>query len=164
MAVLSLPILELIALIVIGGALGAFRTVALFILLSVVGVYVFKARLARLAALSLGQGSDLQDTPRALGSAVLAVMGGALMILPGFITAVAGIALQFSPLRAGLAHRVTSQFTTRVGSVGTRFGMQDPFVSFGPDGFGPRYDDVIDTDVVTGPADRPTSPTPTELN
>ncbi len=62
-AVLLLPILELVALIVVGGALGAFRTVALFILLSVTGLYVFKARLARLAALSVGQIADLEKHP-----------------------------------------------------------------------------------------------------
>jgi UPF0716 protein FxsA len=165
--VLLLPVLELVALIVVGGFLGAFRTVALFILLSIAGLYVFRARLAGLAAQSVGQAANLQKTPRTLGSAVLAVLGGALMILPGFVTAVVGIALQFSPLRAILAHRVTSKFTTTVGTVGTRFGMQDPFVSFGSEGFGPRFSDVIDTDVVPGPndsTDRPSSPSSPELN
>ncbi len=99
-----------------------------------------------------------------MGSAVLAVLGGALMILPGFVTAVVGIALQFSPVRAVLAHRVTSKFTATVGTVGSRFGMQDPFVSFGSEGFGPRFNDVIDTDLVPEPTDRPPSPSSPELN
>jgi UPF0716 protein FxsA len=156
-AVLSLPILEVVALIAVGGALGGFRTVAILFLLSVAGVYVFRLRVVQLAARSFSQASDVDQIPRTVGSAVLAVLGGALLILPGFVTALAGIALQFPPLRAALAHRVTSRFTTTVGTVGTRFGMQDSFGRFGPEGFGAQRGDVIETDLVADPTDRPPS-------
>ena len=154
MAVLVLPILEVVALVVVGGALGVFRTVALFFLLSIAGLYVFKTRVVQLATRSLDQNADPNEIPRALGSSVLAVLGGALLILPGFVTAVVGIALQLSPVRALLAHRVTSRFTTTVGTVGTRFGMRDPFQS---SGFGTPRGDVIDTDLASDPNDRPSS-------
>ncbi len=154
MAVLALPILEVVALVVVGGALGVFRTAALFFLLSIAGLYVFKTRVVQLTTRSLDHNADPNEIPRTLGSSVLAVLGGALLILPGFVTAVVGIALQLSPVRALLAHRVTSRFTTTVGTVGTRFGMQDPFRS---SGFGTPRGDVIDTDLASDPNDRPPS-------
>lgn len=158
LAVLSLPILEVVALIAVAGAVGGFRTVALLFLLSVAGVYVFKFRVAQLATRSFNQATDHEGIPRTVGSAMIAVLGGALLILPGFVTAIAGIALQFPPLRVALAHRVTSRFTTTVGTVGTRFGMQGSFGRFGPEGFGAYRGDVIDTDLAADPTDRPPSP------
>ena len=77
MAVLSLPILEVVALVVVGGALGVFRTIALFVLLSLAGLYVFRARVAQLATRSLAQTSDTGQMTRTIGSAVLAVFRGA---------------------------------------------------------------------------------------
>ncbi|MBT8242086.1 MAG: FxsA family protein, partial [Acidimicrobiia bacterium] len=153
----SLPILEVAALMVVGGALGGYRTLAILFLLSVAGLYVFKLRVAQLAARSF-QATDVEGIPRTVGSAMLAVLGAALLILPGFVTAIVGIALQFSPLRAAFAHRVTSRFSTTVGTVGTRFGMQGSFGRFGPEGFGANRGDVIDTDLAADPTDRPPSP------
>ncbi len=148
-AVLLLPILEVVALVVVGNALGFLRTIALFVLLSVVGAWIFKIRLTMLATSSVGgQGQNLAEVPKAVGVAVLAVLGGALIMLPGFITAIAGALLQFGPVRAALAHRVSGQFTTSVGSVGGFFGASaDSFQGRG---------DVIDTDLATN--DRPASP------
>lgn len=158
MAVLLLPMAEVVALIAIGGSLGALRTIALLGLLSLAGLYIFRSRLSQLASISLASDADQQTTPRKIGSAVLAVLGGGLMILPGFVTGAAGIALQIAPLRALLAHLVTSQFTTTVGTVGTRFGMQDQNTQFGQQGFGNRHGDVIDTDLAAEPTDHPPSP------
>ena len=148
-AVLLLPILEVVALVVVGNALGFLRTIALFVLLSVVGAWIFKIRLTMLATSSVGgQGQNLAEVPKAVGVAVLAVLGGALIMLPGFITAIAGALLQFGPVRAALAHRVSGKFTTSVGSVGGFFGASaDSFQGRG---------DVIDTDLATN--DRPASP------
>ncbi|MFW2383306.1 MAG: FxsA family protein [Acidimicrobiales bacterium] len=157
-AVLLLPMIEVVALIAVGGSLGAFRTIALLGLLSLAGMYIFRSRVSQLASISLVSDAEQQVTPRKIGSAVLAVVGGALMILPGFVTGAAGIALQIAPIRAVLSHLVTSKFTTTVGTVGTRFGIQDPYIQFGQQGFGTRHGDVIDTDLASEPTDHPPSP------
>lgn len=147
-AVLLLPILEVVALVAVGNALGVLRTIALFVLVSVVGVWIFKTRLALLASHSLAQSTEnLAEVPKAIGSSVLAVLGGALIMLPGFVTAVVGGLLQLSPVRAALAHRVSGQFTTSVGSMGGFFGAAS-----GPTS---QRGDVIDTDLAP---DRPTKP------
>ena len=139
-AVLLLPILEVVALIAVGGALGVLRTIALLVLLSVFGVWIFRVRVALLATSSVGgQGQNLAEVPKTVGSAVLAVLGAVLIMLPGFVTAAIGGLLQFSPIRAVLAHRVSRQFTSSVGSMGGFFGPgSDPFH---------RRGDVIDTDL-----------------
>ena len=148
-AVLLLPILEVVALIAVSSALGFLRTIALFVLLSVVGAWIFRVRLALLAASPVGrQGQNLAEGPKTVGSAVLAVFGAALIMLPGFVTAAVGGLLQFSPIRAVLAHRVSGQFTSSVGSMGGFFGPgSDPFQGRG---------DVIDTDLATN--SRPARP------
>ena len=151
-----LPILEVVALVAVGNALGFLRTIALFVLLSVVGAWIFKTRLALLAKSSLGAsvgspGQNLAEVPKVVGSSVLAVLGGALIMLPGFVTAIVGALLQIGPIRAALAHRVSGQFTSSVGSMGGFFGA-------GPDPFGSRGD-VIDTDLSTSrPANNQSSP------
>ncbi|NNE97114.1 MAG: FxsA family protein [Acidimicrobiales bacterium] len=143
LAVLALPLVEIAALVVVGGALGVFRTLVFFLGMSVAGLYLFRLRLAMLAS----RGS------RRTASAVLAVVGTLLMMLPGFVTGALGLLLQLAPIRALLAHRVTAQFTTSVGGVGARFGFQDPF---GPQR--PPRGDVIDTTIVDTP--EPNSPDP----
>lgn len=145
-AVLLLPILEVVALVAVGNALGVLRTIALFVLLSVVGAWIFKTRLALLASTSLSQPPDgLAGVPKSIGSSVLAVLGGALIMLPGFVTAVVGALLQIGPIRSLLAHRVSGQFTSSVGSMGGLFGAgANPFTQRG---------DVIDTDLA--PDQRP---------
>jgi len=133
-AVLVLPVLELVALVAVGGALGFFRTIALLILAAFVGSWIVRFRMARLAlTTATAVQADVAAVPRAVGSAVLGLIGGVLVLIPGFITSVLGLALQLPPVRALLAHRVSSQFTTTVGSVGNRFGGRG---------------DVIDVDVV----------------
>ncbi len=147
MAVLLLPVLEILALAVVGSSLGFFRTIALFILLSIFGAWVFKARLAALATTAFDpQGAS--GVPAKVGSSVLAILGGGLIMLPGFITGIIGLALQLPPVRAALAHRVSAQFTTTVGTVGGRFGGRG---------------DVIDVDLAQQPEDPNPFPSSSEL-
>jgi UPF0716 protein FxsA len=148
--VLFLPVIELVALLAVGNRLGVLNTLVLFVGLSATGAWLLRIRLAG-AATALTAIEPGADVPRSVASSVLAVVGAALLLLPGFVTAVVGVVLQVGPVRRLVAHRVTSRFTTAVTSVGGRF----------------IHTDVIDVDLVDsrpGPPDRrPHSPPPGEL-
>ncbi len=148
-AILLLPVAELAALIVVGRALGFLWTVLLFVLLSLFGVRLFRLRVAAIAATTVGAVTADAEVPREIASGVLALLGAALVVLPGFITGVVGLLLQFAVIRALLTSRVTAPFTTVVGSVGTRFAGRG---------------DVIDVDVVDSGSNSPPFPSSPELS
>jgi len=99
---LVLPFVELYLIIQVGRAIGALNTIAVLVLVSVVGAWLVKReglgvlRRAqdRLAAGAL-PGRELVD-------GVLILFAGALLVTPGFLTDVVGVALLLPPVRAAL--------------------------------------------------------------
>lgn len=147
--ILLLPVLELVALLVVGGVLGILNTIVVFVGLSVAGAWLLRVRLAGAAA-SLMTNAPAGDVPRSVASSALAILGAALVMLPGFITGAVGLVLQLGPVRNLVAPKVTGQFTATVGSVGGRFVRAD----------------VIDVDLAGRSEGRPPhwpSPSPGEL-
>ena len=104
MAVLALlflviPLVELYVIIQVGQAIGALNTVGILLLDSVIGGWLMKreglAVIRRLQSkLEHGEvpGSELVDT-------FLILFGGALMLTPGFLSDLVGIALLLPPVR-----------------------------------------------------------------
>jgi UPF0716 protein FxsA len=109
------PIAELYVIIQIGHALGVLNTLALLALVSFAGAWLMKReglstlRRAR-QQLDAGvvPGSELVD-------GALIVLGGALMLAPGFITDALGILLLLPPVRAALRAFVRRRLARRVG-------------------------------------------------
>ena len=139
MAVLALlflvvPLLELFVIIQVGQAIGALNTVGILLLDSIIGGWLMKregmAALRRFQTkLSSGQ---LPENELIDGFCIL--FGGALMLTPGFLSDLLGIALLLPPVRAVLRPIVRRQVSKRIvltGPGGTSTG------SF-------RRDDVID--------------------
>jgi UPF0716 protein FxsA len=97
-----LPLLELALLIQVGEAIGILNTIALLIIVSIVGAVLFKRegfavwRSFR-AALEKGQvpSTEILD-------GVLVIFAGALLLTPGFISDVLGLSLLFPPSRAAV--------------------------------------------------------------
>ena len=97
---LVVPIVELAVILQVGQAIGVLETVALLIAVSVVGGWLVKREgvgaLRRIStAVQAGRvpGRDLAD-------GALIVLAGALLITPGFLSDVLGIALLLPPVRA----------------------------------------------------------------
>lgn len=94
------PLVELFLVIQVGQAIGAGPTVALLLLMSVAGAWLMKrvgfGLLRRILAMS--QRGEVPG--RALVDALLVLLGGALMLVPGFLTGVVGLALLLPPVRA----------------------------------------------------------------
>jgi UPF0716 protein FxsA len=112
-----------VPIIQVGQAIGALETIALLIAVSVVGSWLVKREgggvLRRIsAAVNAGRvpGRELAD-------GALIILAGALLITPGFLSDILGIALLLPPVRAAvrpvllgaLARRAIGVRTTRYG-------------------------------------------------
>jgi UPF0716 protein FxsA len=97
---LVVPFAELYVLIRVGQVIGALPTIALLIVVSVVGAWLVKregfATLARARARM-----DAGEVPgREMVDGLLILFAGALLITPGFLSDVIGVLLLLPPVRA----------------------------------------------------------------
>jgi UPF0716 protein FxsA len=109
------PIAELYVILQVGHALGVFNTLALLVLISAAGAWLMKRE--GLSTLRRAQQQlDAGVVPgRELVDGALIVLGGALMLAPGFITDIAGILLLLPPVRSALRALVRRRLARRVG-------------------------------------------------
>lgn len=114
LAFLVVPFLELFVILQVGRSVGVLNTIALLVLVSVVGAWLVKREglgVLRRAQLQMQRGvvpgNELVD-------GVLIMFAGALLLTPGFLTDVVGISLLLPPVRFALravarrrlAHRI----------------------------------------------------------
>jgi UPF0716 protein FxsA len=99
---LVVPFVELFVLLQVGQAIGVLDTIALLVLVSLVGAWLVKReglgvlrRAQQRAAAGAVPGRELVD-------GVLILFAGALLLTPGFVTDVVGILLLLPPVRAVL--------------------------------------------------------------
>lgn len=112
---LAVPIAELYVLIQVGQAIGILDTLALLLVISIVGAWLAKREglsvLRRIrAALDAGRvpGTELID-------GFLILLAAALMLTPGFLTDVAAILLLLPPVRASVRQVLRRLFVRRIG-------------------------------------------------
>jgi len=150
--VLVLALAELFVLIGIGRLIGAWWTIALLVAESLAGIWVVKheGRRAWNALRTALVSGELPD--RQLADAALVMLGGILLLTPGFITDVAGFALMLPPTRrlarplvSTLLARQARSAVLRAGGLGGVAGMSDAGRPRRP---GAR-DDVISGDVIS---------------
>lgn len=102
--VIILPLIEIAGFVLVGRQIGVLATIGLVVLSAIVG-----AALMRLQGLSLltrlrRELDAGKDPGRDLAHGVMILLAGALLILPGFVTDIAGLLL-FLPLVRDLAWR-----------------------------------------------------------
>jgi UPF0716 protein FxsA len=99
---LVVPFVELFVLLQVGQAIGVLDTVALLVVVSIVGAWLVKRE--GLGVLRRAQeGVAAGAVPgRELVDGVLILFAGALLLTPGFVTDVVGILLLLPPVRAAL--------------------------------------------------------------
>lgn len=149
------PLVELYLLVAIGGQVGVAPTIGLVALTGILGAWLAK-REGRKALASyqeaLTQGRMPED---GIVSGLLILVGGVLLIAPGILTDVTGLALMIPPIRRRVAKLVTRRVEARIRGgelqvmhIGSGMGS-----GFGP-GFGAPIDDrerapgVVDVEVV----------------
>lgn len=114
---LAVPLVELVVIIKVGSAIGAFETVALLVLCSLVGVWLVKQQ--GLAALRRAQREvDAGRVPTAsLIDGILLLVAGGLLIFPGFVTDILGALLLLPPVRYVLRKLMIARYGRRVATV-----------------------------------------------
>ena len=115
------PIAELFVAIKVAEAIGVLLTILLLIAGWPLGGWLVRAE-GRIAIRRLSEAVNAGRRPgREVLDGALVLAGGALLIVPGFITDVLGLALLLPPVRAlarlGIARNVRSRFVMRA----TRF-------------------------------------------
>ena len=111
-AFVVVPILEIYVLIQVGQVIGAWWTVLLLVLDSLLGSWLIKREGSR-AWLGLRVALETGRMPaRELADAALILIGGTLMLSPGFVTDVFGIVL-ILPFTRPVARRLLARVVAR---------------------------------------------------
>ncbi|ACP27086.1 putative FxsA cytoplasmic membrane protein [Sinorhizobium fredii NGR234] len=122
LVILGLPIAEIAGFVVVGRELGLAMTLLLVLLSGVAGVLLLRIQ-------GLGTLRRVQDAARAgkdpgpdlLGGALIFV-GAILLIVPGFITDIAGLILFLPPIRRAIASFLQTRLTILTTGSGFYYG------------------------------------------
>lgn len=111
---LVVPLAELYVIIQVGQAIGVLDTLALLIVISVVGAWLAKRegigvlrRIQRSLDAGRVPGTELVD-------GFLILLAGALMLTPGFLTDILAILLLLPPVRAVVRRQLRRAFARRI--------------------------------------------------
>ena len=114
---LVVPLAELYVIIQVGQAFGALNTIALLIIISSTGAWLVKReginvwrRFQRSVEAGSVPGKEIAD-------GVMILFAGALLLSPGFLTDILGIALLLPPVRAVVRAALMRQAARRAGII-----------------------------------------------
>lgn len=102
LAFLVIPVIELYVVVQVAGSLGIVPTLALLVAVSIAGSLLVKYQGLGLLARVRQQLSAGQVPTADILDGVMVLFAGALLLTPGFITDVVGLALLVPPVRAGV--------------------------------------------------------------
>jgi UPF0716 protein FxsA len=109
---LLVPVVEIYVIIQVGQLIGPLPTVVLLVLESLLGAWLIK-REGRAAWAALREGATSGRLPaKELADAALVIVGGTLLLTPGFVTDVVGFFFVL-PLTRPLARRALTWFVAR---------------------------------------------------
>ncbi|MBW3610219.1 MAG: FxsA family protein [Actinobacteria bacterium] len=116
---LVVPLVELYVLIQVGSAIGALNTIALLVVMGVVGGWLMKREGLGVVRRVQAQLQAGRVPATEVVDGFLILFGGALMLTPGFMSDALGLALLIPPVRAlvrvGLARRLRARVVGRHG-------------------------------------------------
>jgi UPF0716 protein FxsA len=113
-AIALLPIAEIAVFVAVAAQIGVLQALGLTILTSALGVLVVRhAGSAQLTRLRSAVGDGGMTVFEAHAGSLLTVLGGLLLVIPGFITDAIGLMLLIGPLRRWLAGTIGGAVTSR---------------------------------------------------
>jgi len=110
------PILELMVIIQVGQSVGAWNTVILLVVDSLVGAWLVKHQGIGLLKKSQDRLRNGELPSDEIFSGVTVLFAGALMLTPGFLTDLVGLLLLVPPIRALVLMIVRRKFRSRIGT------------------------------------------------
>ncbi|WP_333875603.1 FxsA family protein [Methylobacter sp.] len=115
LGVLIIPFLEIYLLIQVGGIIGAFPTILLVVFTAVLGAWLLKQQ--GLATFQRFQESLAQGVIPAyeMVEGPIILVGGALLLTPGFITDIIGFACLIPQFRRRIAQYVIEHYLVQAG-------------------------------------------------
>lgn len=119
LVLIAIFVVEMYLFIEIGGEIGAFPTIALVFITAALGVWMLRQQslsTLRRASMATMQG---QAPVREAAEGIFLLIGGVLLLIPGFFTDVIGFLFLFRPTRALLTRRfrnIESVVSTQTGS------------------------------------------------
>jgi UPF0716 protein FxsA len=129
------PVLELYLLIAIGGAIGAPATLAIVVATGLLGAMLAKREGMRVLRAWQGAMARGEIPEEGVASSLLVLLGGVLLVTPGVVTDLVGLALLTPPTRRAMARLMQRhaarhfEITTLGGSLGSiHAGRSSPFV------------------------------------
>ncbi|MGZ4760422.1 MAG: FxsA family protein, partial [Acidimicrobiales bacterium] len=160
MVLILVPIVELYVMVQVAGVIGVLPTVALVVAMCLAGAWLMKVEGLGVLRRMQRQLNDGEVPTAEAVNGVLIVVGGLLMLVPGFVTGVLGLLLLLPPVRALLRPVVLARVQRRIDRGSARFmvfSAGSPTVGGrGPSSFGGRvYDADSHLDATSGPGGRP---------
>ncbi|GAB4205378.1 MAG: FxsA family protein [Sandaracinaceae bacterium] len=130
------PFIELFLLMQVGDLVGFWPTVLMILTTGLVGAWLAKREGLRVWSEYQKALSELRMPDEGLTSALLVLVGGALMIAPGVLTDVTGILLMIPPIRRVVARAVEAYVKKHFfgGAPGSRGSVVFHSVHVGPNG------------------------------
>lgn len=124
------PVVELYLLVRLGGVIGLWPTLGLVVATGAAGAVLAKAEGLRVFLRFQGELMQGRLPGQSLLDGLCVLVGGTLLLTPGILTDLTGLALLFPPTRRWIQRRVTRRLQAQVASGAVRF------VSFGAGGMG----------------------------
>lgn len=110
LAFVAVPLIELVVILQVGQVIGTWPTVVLLVADSVFGAWLLK-REGRKAWQQFRAALDQMRWPGdEVAQGALVIVGGTLLLTPGFVTDIAGFLLLLAPTRRILARQVRRRF------------------------------------------------------
>lgn len=97
--VFALPLLEIAGFVVVGSQIGALATVGLVLLAGVAGILLFRHQGFGVMNRARAEMAAGRDPSRQLAHGVMILVAAFLLIVPGFLTDIVGLALFVPPIR-----------------------------------------------------------------
>lgn len=130
---IAVPILELYVIIKVGGLIGVLPTLALLLVMSLLGATLLRHQ-GRSAWQRFNAAIAERRFPgREVADGLMITIGGALLLTPGFITDAVGLLLLLPPTRAIARRLLRAYFGRRFVVVGLG-GARPPYEGNGQDG------------------------------
>lgn len=114
---LVMPLVELYVILKVGAAIGVLPTIGLLLLDSFLGAWLVKREGAKAWAAFRRAIEDGRVPARETADGALVILGGALLLTPGFVTDVFGLVCVAPPTRALVRRAFLSLATSRVAPV-----------------------------------------------